>query len=53
MDKQVLEQKLESLRCCVQRVETKIPEDVAIVRSSRYRLTSPAQVDRLSPCYEF
>lgn len=29
MDKQVLEQKLESLRCCVQRVATKTPEDVA------------------------
>ena len=28
MDKQVLEQKLESLRCCVQRVETKIPKEV-------------------------
>ncbi len=27
MDKQVLEQKLESLRCCVQRVEIKIPEN--------------------------
>ena len=28
MDQQVLEQKLESLRCCVQRVETKIPKEV-------------------------
>ena len=28
MDRQVLEQKIESLRCCVQRVETKSPENV-------------------------